>query len=73
MLGLVKAWKMAAIAAEKRLSKPGALKAKGDKARIYSAGNQTTHKRRNIENMIGVGNQRNRRLGEWRDMGADEE
>ena len=37
MLGLVKAWKMAAIAAEKRLSKPGAKKAKGDQARIARA------------------------------------
>jgi hypothetical protein len=37
MLGLVKAWKMAAIAAEKRLSKPGAKKAKGGHARIARA------------------------------------
>ncbi len=37
MLGLMKAWKMAAVAAEKRLSKPGARKAKGDQARIARA------------------------------------
>jgi hypothetical protein len=37
MQGLVKAWKAAAIAAEKRLSKPGARKAKGDQARIARA------------------------------------
>ena len=37
MLGLVKAWKMATIAAEKRLSKPGAKKAKGDQAMISRA------------------------------------
>jgi hypothetical protein len=37
MLGLVKAWKMAAIATEKRLSKPEAKKAKGDQARIARA------------------------------------
>ncbi len=36
MLGLVKAWKMAAVTA-KRLSKAGASKAKGDKARIARA------------------------------------
>jgi hypothetical protein len=37
MLGLVKAWKMAAVSAEKRLSKAGAKKAKGDQARIARA------------------------------------
>jgi hypothetical protein len=37
MLGLVKAWKMAAVTAEKRLMKAGARKAKGDKARIARA------------------------------------
>ncbi len=30
MLGLVKAWKTAAVKAEKRISKAGARKAKGD-------------------------------------------
>jgi len=34
MLGMVKAWKAAAIAAEKRLSKTEARKAKGDQAGI---------------------------------------
>ncbi len=34
MMGLAKAWKTASIAAEKRLFKPGARKAKGDQARI---------------------------------------
>jgi hypothetical protein len=37
MLGLVKAWKMAAVAAEKRLSKAGARKAMGNQARIARA------------------------------------
>ena len=37
MLGLVKTWKTSAIAAEKRLSKTGAKKAKGDHARIARA------------------------------------
>ncbi len=37
MLGLVKAWKMAAVTAEKRLSKAGARKAKGNQARITRA------------------------------------
>ncbi len=37
MLGLVKAWKMAAITAEKRLSKMEAKKAKGDQARLARA------------------------------------
>ena len=37
MLGPVKAWKMAAIAAEKRLSKPGAKKSMGDRARVARA------------------------------------
>ena len=37
MPGLVKAWKMTSIAAEKRLSKPGAKKAKGDQAKIARA------------------------------------
>ncbi len=37
MLGLVKAWKAAAIAAENRLSKAGARKAKGDQARVARA------------------------------------
>ena len=37
MLSLVKAWKTTTIAAEKRLSKPGARKAKGDQARIARA------------------------------------
>jgi hypothetical protein len=37
MLELMKAWKMAALAAEKRLSKLGARKAKGDQARIARA------------------------------------
>ncbi len=33
MLGLVKAWKMVAVKAEKRLSKGDARKARGDQAR----------------------------------------
>ncbi len=37
MLGLVKAWKMAAVSAEKRLTKAGARKTKGDQARIARA------------------------------------
>ena len=37
MLGMVKAWKMTAIVAEKRLSKPGAKKAKGDHVMISRA------------------------------------
>ncbi len=37
MLGLVKAWKMAAISAEKRLTKAGALKTKEDQARVARA------------------------------------
>jgi hypothetical protein len=37
MLGLVKKWKMAAVRAEKRLSKAGAKKAKGDQARVAKA------------------------------------
>jgi hypothetical protein len=37
MLGLVKAWKQAAVAAEKRLTKAGTKKAKGDNARISRA------------------------------------
>ena len=38
MLGLVKAWKMAAVTAEKRLTmKAGARKAKGDQARTARA------------------------------------
>jgi len=37
MLGLVKAWKMATLAVEKRLSKLGAKKAKGDQAMIVRA------------------------------------
>jgi len=37
MLELVKAWKMAAITAGKRLTKAGARKAKGDQARIARA------------------------------------
>ena len=37
MLAIVKASKMAAVLAEKRLSKPGARKAKGDQARIPRA------------------------------------
>jgi hypothetical protein len=37
MSGLVKAWKMAAFTAEKRLTKDGASKAKGDHARIARA------------------------------------
>jgi hypothetical protein len=37
MLGLIKAWKMAAVTEEKRLSKAGARKAKGDQARIARA------------------------------------
>jgi hypothetical protein len=37
MLAIVKAWKIAAVSAEKRLSKPGARKAKKDQARIARA------------------------------------
>jgi hypothetical protein len=37
LLGLVKAWKMAAVTAEKRLMKAGARKAKGDQTRIARA------------------------------------
>ncbi len=37
MLGLVKAWKMAAVTAEKRLSKARARMAKGDQARVARA------------------------------------
>ena len=37
MLAIVKDWKMAAVSAEKRLSKPWARKAKGDRARIARA------------------------------------
>jgi hypothetical protein len=37
MMGLVKKWKMAAVIAEKRLSKAGAKKAKGDQARVARA------------------------------------
>jgi hypothetical protein len=37
MLGLVKKWKMAAITAEKRLTKAGSRKAKGGQARIARA------------------------------------
>ncbi len=37
MLGLVKALKMATVAAEKRLSKPGEKKAKGDQAKTARA------------------------------------
>ena len=37
MLAIVKAWKMAAVSAEKRLSKLGARKAKEDQARIARA------------------------------------
>ena len=37
MLAIVKAWKMAAVSAEKRLSKHGARKAKGDQAKIARA------------------------------------
>ncbi len=37
MLGLVKAWKLAAVAAEKRLSKAEAKKARGDNALIARA------------------------------------
>ena len=37
VLGLVKAWKKAAVTAEKRLTKAGARKAKGDQARIARA------------------------------------
>ena len=37
MLDLVKTWKMAAMTAEKRMTKAGARKAKGDEARIARA------------------------------------
>jgi hypothetical protein len=37
MLGLVKKWKMAAVTTEKRLSKAGTKKAKGDQARVARA------------------------------------
>ncbi len=37
MLAIEKTWKMAAVSAEKRLSKPRARKAKGDQARIARA------------------------------------
>jgi len=37
MLGLIKTWKMAGVTAEKRLTKAGARKAKGDQARIARA------------------------------------
>ena len=37
VLGLVKKWKMAAVTAEKRLTKVGAKKAKGDQTRVARA------------------------------------
>ncbi len=37
MLGLVKAWRQAAVAVEKRLTKAGTKKAKGENARISRA------------------------------------
>ncbi len=37
MLGLVKTWKMTAVAAEKRLTKAAARKARGDRARVARA------------------------------------
>ncbi len=37
MLGMVKAWKVATVTAEKRISKAGARKAKGDQTRMARA------------------------------------
>ena len=37
MIGLIKAWKMAEVTVEKRLTKAGTRKAKGDQARIARA------------------------------------